>query len=54
LVFNGDFHWFDVDAATFARVNDTVLSRYALRGNVESEIALATPGAGCGCAYPSR
>jgi hypothetical protein len=54
LVFNGDFHWFDVDPATFARVQRRVLAHGALRGNVETE--LAAPGsdedAGCGCAYP--
>jgi predicted phosphodiesterase len=52
LVFNGDFHWFDVDPAIFDRVQREVLAHVALRGNVETE--LATPGAdaGCGCAYP--
>jgi hypothetical protein len=59
LVFNGDFHWFDVDPAVFARVQDGVLAHSALRGNVETELAdEAAPGredendAGCGCAYP--
>jgi hypothetical protein len=54
LVFNGDFHWFDADAAQFARVQRAVLAFHALRGNVETEIAAAVDGtdAGCGCAYP--
>src|SRR5512134_2793809 len=52
LVFNGDFHWFDVDAADFGRVNETVLGFHALRGNIETELAAPEEGAGCGCAYP--
>lgn len=56
LVFNGDFHWFDVDPEIFARVQRQVLAHTALRGNVETELA-AEPAdgdedAGCGCAYP--
>jgi hypothetical protein len=54
LVFNGDFHWFDIDPAIFARVQAAVLSHVALRGNVETELAEDDPDpeAGCGCAYP--
>ena len=52
LVFNGDFHWFDVADADFARVTEAVLAHSALRGNVETEIAGEESGAGCGCAYP--
>jgi len=52
LVFNGDFNWFNVDPAEFEAVNETVLRHAALRGNVETEIAGADSGAGCGCAYP--
>jgi len=55
LVFNGDFHWFDADAAVFAQVQHGVLAHTALRGNVETEIAAEDNGdgdAGCGCAYP--
>jgi len=55
LVFNGDFNWFDIDAASFRRVNERVLGFDAIRGNVETELA-SEPGdvdeAGCGCAYP--
>ena len=52
LVFNGDFHWFDVDARDFESVSRIVLSHAAIRGNVETEIAGEESGAGCGCAYP--
>lgn len=54
LVFNGDFHWFDVDADRFGRIQQTVLGHTALRGNVETELADPDPNeaAGCGCAYP--
>src|SRR3984893_15722649 len=52
LVFNGDFHWFDVDPAQFSAIQSSVEEFPAIRGNVETE--LATPGqdAGCGCGYP--
>jgi len=52
IVFNGDFHWFDVDDADFAQVTRSVLGHAAIRGNVETEIAGEDSGAGCGCAYP--
>lgn len=55
LVFNGDFHWFDVDPETFARIHHSVLGHTALRGNVETELANETSAAaddGCGCGYP--
>jgi len=53
LVFNGDFHWFDVEAGDFAAVSRRVLAQHALRGNVETEIAHDDAEAGCGCAYPA-
>ena len=55
LVFNGDFNWFNVDAARFESINRRVLAFDALRGNVETEMDSAHSGtedAGCGCAYP--
>ncbi len=52
LVFNGDFHWFDVSPAEFERVTREVLEDWAIRGNVETEVACEDSGAGCGCAYP--
>jgi len=52
LVFNGDFNWFNRDAAGFAAINEAVLRHTALRGNVETELAGDDDAAGCGCAYP--
>lgn len=55
LVFNGDFNWFNVDAATFERLNRSVLAFDAMRGNVETELGASDAdeeAAGCGCAYP--
>jgi len=52
LVFNGDFNWFNVDAAGFVSVNAEVLRHIALRGNVETELAGNDDAAGCGCGYP--
>ena len=54
LVFNGDFHWFDVDPGAFAQIQRGVLAFDATRGNVETELADAgaDDDAGCGCAYP--
>ena len=54
LVFNGDFNWFNVDPENFREINETVLRYFALRGNVETELAGEDEGAGCGCAYPDR
>ncbi len=55
MVFNGDFHWFDIDPDTFADIDSKVLSYHAIRGNVETELADRTvsENMGCGCAYPS-
>ena len=52
LVFNGDFNWFDIDDASFERINRVVLSHHAIRGNVETELLAADGAAGCGCGYP--
>jgi len=52
LVFNGDFHWFDVDPDDFAAIERGVTAHQATRGNVETELARPAQGAGCGCAYP--
>jgi predicted phosphodiesterase len=52
LVFNGDFHWFDVDPEMFSRIDATVSKFHGLRGNVETEVATPVADAGCGCAYP--
>ena len=56
VVFNGDFHWFDLHAQQFAAVSSALDWGHAIRGNVETE--LSRPGADdsldadCGCAYP--
>ena len=54
LVFNGDFHWFDIAPDRFSRIQREVLAHTALRGNVETELAQSglDRDAGCGCAYP--
>ncbi|MSQ53520.1 MAG: hypothetical protein EXR28_16765 [Betaproteobacteria bacterium] len=52
VVFNGDFHWFDIDAALFADIDSRVMAQHATRGNVETELAMPGSEAGCGCAYP--
>jgi hypothetical protein len=51
VVFNGDFHWLDVDPEDFHAVSQAVLAHYATKGNVEAELA-SEDDAGCGCAYP--
>ena len=52
LVFNGDFHWFDVAGPVFERIERGVAPFLATRGNVETELAASGSAAGCGCAYP--
>jgi len=52
LVFNGDFHWFDVDPSAFDAIDAGVARHLATRGNVETELAKPQDGAGCGCGYP--
>lgn len=52
LVFNGDFHWFDVSDHAFAEIERCVSLHAATRGNVETEISQPHADAGCGCAYP--
>lgn len=52
LVFNGDFHWFDIVPTDFLAIEEGVRKHWALRGNVETEIASDDSAAGCGCAYP--
>jgi hypothetical protein len=54
IVFNGDFHWFDIDADEFRAIESGVQPHRVLRGNVETELAQDDGGAGCGCAYPSE
>lgn len=53
LCFNGDFNWFNVDASSFAAINQRVLQHRAIVGNVEAELLAGSAEAGCGCAYPA-
>jgi hypothetical protein len=52
IVFNGDYHWFDVALDDFRAIEAGVRGHWKLRGNVETEIAHDDVAAGCGCAYP--
>jgi hypothetical protein len=52
IVFNGDFHWLDVDPDDFQTVQQTVLRHHAIKGNVEAELAASDSSGGCGCTYP--
>jgi hypothetical protein len=54
MVFNGDFHWLDVDPEGFQAISEGVLGHHATKGNVEAELASegSDEDAGCGCAYP--
>jgi predicted phosphodiesterase len=54
LVFNGDFNWFNSDAAGFKAINEMALTHHALRGNVETELSGDDDAAGCGCGYPDH
>lgn len=52
-VVNGDMHWFDLDPAAFADIEQRVASHTLLRGNVETELGRPDDNtAGCGCGYP--
>ncbi|SRR6266545_1341804 len=51
IVFNGDFHWLDLDLGDFRTITQTVLAHPAITGNVEAELATAQDS-GCGCGYP--
>jgi hypothetical protein len=51
IVFNGDFHWLDLDPGDFDTISRTVLAHHAITGNVEAELASAQD-TGCGCGYP--
>lgn len=52
VLFNGDFHWFDIDPEQFGDVQRRVLAHEAIAGNVEAALADDDDEAGCGCAYP--
>jgi hypothetical protein len=54
IVFNGDFHWLDIDPGDFQAISEAVLAHHTTKGNVEAELASqgSDEDAGCGCAYP--
>lgn len=52
LVFNGDFHWFDIEPTVFLEIERQTGEHAATRGNVETELSNPAPDAGCGCGYP--
>jgi predicted phosphodiesterase len=58
MIFNGDFHWFDVSAAEFLEIEFQTSKYMRLRGNVETELArdvkVGDEDVGCGCAYPDE
>jgi predicted phosphodiesterase len=59
LVFNGDFHWFDVAREEFLDIEARTSKYLRLRGNVETELARPIEKGmeadiGCGCAYPAE
>lgn len=54
VVFNGDMHWFDKDAADFTKVEELTDQWIKMIGNVEAELRRPDDiGVGCGCAYPA-
>ena len=58
LVFTGDFNFLNCDASSVLEVNEEVLRRSAIAGNVEVELAKALEGElsqqpDCGCGYPA-
>ena len=54
LVFNGDFHWFDIDDTLHAQINQRVLAHDALQGNVEAEFGSADSSARCAAVVARR
>ena len=54
LVFNGDFHWFDLAPDVYADIQQRVMQHAVVRGNVESELAADDDDVGCGCGYPDE
>jgi hypothetical protein len=54
VVFNGDYHWFDIQPDWFADIDQRVRAFTRLRGNVETELFNKTDELGCGCAYPAN
>mmetsp|Transcript_9836 Transcript_9836/g.12329 ORF Transcript_9836/g.12329 Transcript_9836/m.12329 type:complete len:354 (+) Transcript_9836:3-1064(+) len=60
VVFNGDFNFFNIDKASWIKINSEIQQKFGLRtgakviatkGNIEHEVA-SREFSGCGCAYP--
>jgi predicted phosphodiesterase len=58
MIFNGDFHWFDISPTEFLAIENKTAHYQRLRGNVETELARPVAEGeddiGCGCAYPEE
>jgi hypothetical protein len=52
IVFNGDFHYLDVDPDVFRAVEDGVRAHHAIQGNIEYALSTDDDTLGCGCDYP--
>lgn len=52
IVFNGDFHYLDVDLGQFRAVEAGVHAHHATQGNVEYALVADDDSVGCGCDYP--
>jgi hypothetical protein len=53
-VFNGDYHWFDINPDNFRKISQSVQNHHAILGNVEAEFLTGSDTDGCGCAYPEE
>jgi hypothetical protein len=53
IVFNGDFHYLDVDPGVFRAIDDAVQAHHATQGNIEYALGSADDTLGCGCDYPA-
>src|SRR5699024_3539141 len=52
VIFNGDFHYFDIAPDQFNAISEIVDEYYATKGNIEAELDGSNGDAGCGCGYP--
>ncbi len=53
IVFNGDFHYLDVDPDVFRAVDDGVRAHHPTLGNIEYALGGDDDSLGCGCDYPA-
>ncbi len=51
LVFNGDFHWFDIEGRRFESIDNRVGWYLATCGYVKTELSDLGSDIGCGCAH---